>query len=123
MDLQVILNEYTELEKRELSIAGEKEAILKKNNEIFKAISALDKEANDLVAKREEVKVKLLEAMETFDVKKFENDYIAVTYVAPSTRVTLDSKALKEDLPDIYEQYSRTSDVKASLRIKAKDAE
>lgn len=71
----------------------------------------------------EEAKVlreKLLEAMEKHSIKSFENDKIKLTYVAPTTRSTIDSKRLKEELPDIAEQYTKTSEVKATLKITLK---
>mgnify|MGYP007102645490 FL=1 len=47
--------------------------------------------------------------------------FLKVVYVAPTTKTTIDSKALKKDKPDIYEQYRKTSNVKASVRITVKD--
>lgn len=64
----------------------------------------------------------LLKAMEERSIKSFENDKIKITYVAPSTRVTLDSKGVKEKYPDIYEEFSKTSETKASLRITLKES-
>ena len=66
------------------------------------------------------MKEKLLAAMETYGVKKFENEHFSITYVAPTTRSTIDSAKLKKDLPDVAEKYSKTSNVKASVRIGVK---
>jgi hypothetical protein len=63
---------------------------------------------------------KLLEAMETFGVKKFENDRIAFTYVAPTTRTSIDSTKLKKKYPDIAEECSKVSNVSASVKITVK---
>lgn len=63
---------------------------------------------------------KLLEAMETFGVKKFENERIAFTYVAPTTRTTIDSTKLKKKYPDIAEECSKVSNVSASVKISVK---
>ena len=41
---------------------------------------------------------KLLEAMETFGVKKFENEHIAFTYVAPTTRTSI-TLLLQKNVP------------------------
>jgi len=40
-----------------------------------------------------------------------------ITRIEPTTRTTIDSTKLKKDLPDIAEKYSKTSDVKGSVRI------
>ena len=63
---------------------------------------------------------KLLEAMETFGVKKFENEKISFTYVAPTTRTTIDSTKLKKKYPDIAEECSKVSNVSASVKISVK---
>ena len=59
--------------------------------------------------------------MEENGVKNYENDYISLTYVAPTTRRTVDSKLLKEKYVEIYEECSKISDVKSSIRIKIKN--
>lgn len=59
--------------------------------------------------------------MGQFGIKSFENDILKVTYVAPTTKTTIDSKALKKDKPDVYKKYAKTSNVKASVRITVKD--
>lgn len=66
------------------------------------------------------LKQKLVEAMETYGVKIFENEQIKMTYVAPTTRSTLDSARLKKDHPDIAEQYTKVSEVSASVRVTVK---
>lgn len=60
-------------------------------------------------------------AMENNGLKSFENDNLKITYVAPSTRKSLDSTRLKLELPDIYEQYLKINNTKASLRITFKE--
>ena len=46
---------------------------------------------------------------------------VLVTCVVPTTKTTIDSKALKKGKPDVYEKYAKTSNVKASVRITVKD--
>jgi hypothetical protein len=66
------------------------------------------------------LKAELVKAMEMHNIKSFENDMIKMTYVAPTIRSTLDSKALKKDHPDIFALYSKPSGVSASVRINLK---
>jgi hypothetical protein len=63
---------------------------------------------------------KLIEAMETYGVKKFENAQIAFTYVAPTTRTSIDSTKLKKKYPAIAEECSKVSNVSASVKITIK---
>jgi|GEM_PF-4351326 len=60
------------------------------------------------------------QAMEANGVKKFENDIITITFIDPTSRVSLDSKLLKEQDFETYQKYVRESQVKASVRIKCK---
>lgn len=66
------------------------------------------------------LKEELVKAMEAYGVKSFENEQIKMTYVAPTTRSTIDSARLKKDHPDIAQVYSKTSNVSASVRITVK---
>lgn len=87
---------------------------------IMKQISVINKQKKELEDQEKKVRQALEETMEQYGVKSFDNDILKVTYVAPTTKTTLDSKALKKDLPDVYEKYSKTSNVKASVRITVK---
>lgn len=87
------------------------------------AIADLQNKQKELQTKNEEIKEQIKTSMEENDVKKFENDYISITYVAPTTRTTIDSKLLKEKYEDIYKECSKVSDVKSSVRIKIKDVQ
>ena len=76
------------------------------------------KKAEERIA---EIKEHLLKAMEEHGIKKFENEHISFTYVAPSTRKTFDKKALEKDHPELdLSKYNKESTVKASVRIQVK---
>lgn len=62
-----------------------------------------------------------LEAMERNAIKKYENETISITYVAPTSRTSVDSKKLKDSFPDVYDTCTKTSNIKASLRITRKN--
>src|SRR5574344_956568 len=95
--------------------------MLEVEKQISLAVADLQKKQQELTSKNEEIKEQIKKAMEEKDIKKFENDYIAITYVAPTTRNTVDSAKLKEEFTDVYNQCLKTSDVKASVRIKVKE--
>ena len=42
---------------------------------------------------------------------------VKLTYVSPSVRHTIDSKKLKEELPDIAEKFTKVTNVDASIKI------
>lgn len=63
----------------------------------------------------------IMDIMKSAGVKTIKTDYITLSYVSPSVRKTLDSKRLKEEHPDIYEEYLKESSVKESLRIKMRE--
>ena len=83
-------------------------------------ISHWIKEAKRIEEQQVELYSKIKEQMELRGIKKFENDFISITYVEPTTRDTFDSKSLKADNPELYAQYLKPSEVKSSVRIKAK---
>ena len=72
-------------------------------------------------AKIVEIKENLLKSMEEHGIKKFENEKVSFTYVAPSTRNTFDKKKLEKDHPELdLSKYNKESKVKASVRIQVK---
>ena len=88
--------------------------------ELEQIIKNLDSQVKEAKQKQDELKGALLQEMESRGLKSFEKGNLKITYVAPSTRTTLDSKAIKEKYPEIYEENAKTTDVKASLKITLK---
>jgi predicted phage-related endonuclease len=115
-----LLEEYTELEKKEMELATLRNEILSKHEGIFNAIKELDTQASELANRKAEMKEQLLVAMENSNVKKFENDILTITYVAPTTRVGVDTDKLKAEYEEVYLQCIKETPVKASIRIKLK---
>lgn len=88
---------------------------------IIKGIADLTIQKKKIEDQEKEMRVQLMAAMEKYGVKSFENEDVKFTYVAPTTRTTIDSKALKKDLPDVAAKYSKTSAVSASVKITVKE--
>lgn len=65
----------------------------------------------------------LLNIMESKGIKKWETDKVVVTYKAPSTRSTVDSKSLQKEYPDIYIKHLKTTAISSGLIIKIKNDE
>jgi len=75
----------------------------------------------ELEKQYKEAKKKLHDAMEAYDIKKFETDHVVITRILPSERRSLDSKKLKEDHPELAKQYQKITKTKGSVRIKLKE--
>lgn len=109
-----------EIYKQELTVNNFYLVELAEAEAVIKAIENQKKEAEARAAQLREV---LLNAMEENGVTSFENERIKLTYVAPSTRTTIDSTRLKKELPNVAKDFEKTTTTKASLRITLKEAQ
>ena len=93
------------------------------NNEIIVKKGAIEQLKNfyELKAKMDimekELKQGLKEVMEEKGVKKFIVNGLCASIKDSTTRTTIDSKKLKEECPDIYKEYSKTTDVASSITL------
>lgn len=85
-----------------------------------KHIAEFEKMAKEIKAKEDELKKAILTEMESKGIIKLETDELTISYVAATDRETFDSKKLRADNPDLYDEYIRMSTVKPSIRIKLK---
>ena len=74
--------------------------------------------AKSIKAKQDELKQRILEEMESKGILSIKTPELTISYVAPTTRETFDSKAFRKDHPDLYDEYINISMVKASVRMK-----
>lgn len=86
----------------------------------LKQLQELEVHSAKLEEVKKQLKEDLLNAMEKYGVKKWDNEVMIVTYTAPTTRTSIDSAKLKKDLPEVFNEYSKTSKVKSSIKIKLK---
>lgn len=77
----------------------------------------------ELNAKIDELKAKLLTAMETNGVKQWKTDRMTITRTEPSIRYTVDSKKLKAKYEDVYNDCLKSNETKAGIRITIKKDE
>jgi putative phage-type endonuclease len=75
----------------------------------------------ELETKYKDAKKKLHDAMEEYDIKKFETDTVVITRLLPTTRESIDSTKIKKELPDIFSKYKKVSKVAGNVRIKLKE--
>lgn len=81
-------------------------------------IAEFEREIKRLKEAEDKLKEAILSEMESKNIIKLTTDTLNITYVAPTVRETLDSKALKEELPEIYDEYVKLTNVKASIRLR-----
>lgn len=84
-------------------------------------ITTIENEIKILKEKQDKYKEILLKAMEDNNILKIDIPELTITRKAPTTRESLDTKTLKEELPEIYDTYVKISPVKGSITIKVKD--
>lgn len=91
------------------------------NNEIIVDVDTIEKIKEFQKAKakvdmmEKELKAGLKEAMEQKGIKKFIINGLCASIKDATTRTAIDSKRLKEECPDIYEEYSKTTSVASSI--------
>ena len=95
-------------------------SMLQKLSELEFAIMEIENTAKEYEEKAKSLREGLRAEMEKSGVKKWETDNIVVTYVNSSERRGIDSVRLKAEQPDIYEQYSKVTNVNSTIKIKLK---
>lgn len=99
----------------------DKLAVIKnKISPVMQAIVGLTVQKKSIEEEEKKLRKALLEAMEKYDIKSFEDEHVRLVYVAPTTRTTIDTKALKAEMPNVAAKYAKTSDVAASVKITVK---
>ena len=75
------------------------------------------KRIKELTEEYESIKQDVLRKMVENNDKSFDTGNILITYVAPSTRESFDTKKFKSEHADLYSDYIRTSTTKESLKL------
>lgn len=91
--------------------------------EIEEYIKNIEETKKEYEKQAEEMRSAILEEMKKTGTQSLETDKIKLTYVAPFTRSSIDSKKLKEEMPEVYEKYQKETTVKESLKITVKKNE
>lgn len=107
-----------EIYKQDLIVNETALAELVEVENLIKTIEAQKEKAEE---QAKQLRQALMQAMLDNGVTSFENERIKITYVAPTTRSNIDKAKLEKDLPEIAKKYTKTSNVKASLRITLKE--
>ena len=96
---------------------GVSEEELEDLQELLEEIDKKKEELNVMEGKVKKIKNILYGTMKKNGVKTVDRNKLKITYVAPSTRVSVDSKKLQEKEPEIYKKYVETTTVAGSIKI------
>ena len=83
-------------------------------------IAEFERAVKEIKKQQDELKQMILKEMEEKNILSLrdEKNDLLISYIAPTERETLDSKRLREEQPDIYDEYIKFTPVKSSIRIK-----
>lgn len=87
---------------------------------ILNNIADLVNQKKELEAAEKKLKDELKKAMEQYGIKKFSSDILDITYVAETTKNSLDSARLKKEKPDVYAAFTKTSKSSAYIKVTVK---
>ena len=96
---------------------GVSEEELEELEELMEDIKSKEEELKLLKEKVDKVKGILYDTMGKEGVKTVDRGKLKITYVAPSSRTSVDSKKLEKEEPEIYKKYVNTTTVEGSIKI------
>ena len=85
----------------------------------MKAIKAKEDELRRRIIEEMEAK-RIIEEMEAKRIIKLESEDLSITYKAAYDREKFSAKRLKQDHPDLYDEYVTITTVKPSILIKVR---
>ena len=74
------------------------------NPVVAEHLAEFERMAKTIKAKQDELKQKILEEMESKGIVSIKSPELTISYVAPTTRETFDSKTFRKDHPDLYDE-------------------
>jgi len=86
-------------------------------SEVEDEVVRIEQQLKECKEREDQLKKGLYELMGTNDVKSFRGQKVMITRVLPTKSETLDSKRLKEEMPEVYEKYVKTTNRSGSLKI------
>ena len=92
--------------------------------QVFKQLADITKTKKQLEEQEKKVKADLEKAMDAYDIKSIDNQFLKITRVNGSTSTSIDLKALEEKEPKLYgellEDYPKVTNKKSYLTFKVK---
>lgn len=92
--------------------------------QVFKQLADITKTKKQIEDQEKKVKADLEKAMDAYDIKSIDNQFLKITRVNGSTSTSIDLKALEEKEPKLYgellEDYPKVTTKKSYLTFKVK---
>jgi hypothetical protein len=88
------------------------------NPEVSIKLAEFERMVKEVKEKQDELKQRILEEMESKGILSIKSPELTISYVAPTSRETFDSKTFRKDHPDLYDEYVNISLVRSSIRMK-----
>ena len=101
-------------------VSTQEEELLTQLEQVELAVIEYEEQAKYYKERQKELREGLLNLMLEKGLKNWESDNLKFTVKAASTREGLDLKKIKAEMPEVYEKYKTTTQVKESLIIKIK---
>lgn len=112
-----LLNQYTKFEEDKIKIHSDILRFKEEHSDIFNELQKLNDLLIDCENKQTDLKTEMTSSMSSTNIKSIQNTIFKVTYVAPATKTTFNTKDFKSSHPDLFEKYSTTSIAKDYVRI------
>jgi hypothetical protein len=110
----------TSLSKAAAELAANERAQIELQSKITAKVAAFQTQLSQAQEANKVLRGQMLEAIEANGGQPYEDDNIKVTYVKPAARKGIDLVKLQLEQPDIFDEYQKPVNVKASIRIKVK---
>lgn len=88
--------------------------------EAQRQIVAFELQMKAIKAKEDELRRRIIEEMEAKRIIKLESEDLSITYKAAYDREKFSARRLKQDHPDLYDEYVTITTVKPSILIKVR---
>lgn len=102
------------------NIIERKDSDVALSEEVCEKIVRLEKQAKEIKKQQDCMKAEILDAMQKYGVLKLDNEFLKIAFIPEHDTERFDSKAFKEENPDVYDLYAKISKVKPSIRITVK---
>lgn len=91
--------------------------------DVVAKIIIAEKVAKEATDQRNALRAQILAMMEEKGIVSFETEdqALKITYVPGAEKITLDTKALKKECPDVFDAYARITETSASLRVTVRE--
>lgn len=80
----------------------------------------IEQKTKEMKEKRDILKAKLYEEMEKNNLKQIDNELLKITRILPTSRVSVDSKKLSSEYPQIYDAVKKETQIQGTIKITIK---